>query len=328
MKLKKYLKEHPSYWWKVPGVILLLVIVSCSVKIDTVDQPASVNGGDILPVTLNCHIVANDPRTTKWMVAVLVPKVWKAAQNTTITFTSKKTTGDQAMTLIPAGTSAPQGNGLDWPTLLVNRIGNGGNKLNDYEWVAFYSNLAYNIVNGDDFDITVSIKIKTSEDNLSFKLGYCVAESSDGLSDPQYFSYNFPSQCFEVHGTGDLIDFCNAQVAVIDPRTSLDNDIITVSYDAGLLAPPLSDIPEVYLCAKGYTTDGDSVSVCEQTARTKLDALGLNRWRKDLWPRGFFKLSDNRHLSKMSYYFTDVTGTVKVGYAGGADPFTYTFKCL
>jgi hypothetical protein len=254
-----------------------------------------------------------------------VPKVWKAAQNTTITFTSEATTGDQGMTLIPAGTPAPQGGGLDWPTLLATKIGNGGNLLPDYEWVAFYSNVSYAIAGGTINPI-VSIKIKTSPDNLLFKLGYCVANSTDGLSSSDRYGTAF-SSCFQVNGTGDLIDFCNHQLSNVDPRTSQDNDIITVTFDGGVQSTLLDNASQVYLCISGITDTGDSLSVCTQTDQTKMAPLGLNKWQKDIWPRKLFNLADNQHLTGLRYYFTDATGGRKVGYAGGSGPFIYTFRC-
>jgi hypothetical protein len=315
-----------NWTWKITGALLILIVVSCSISIDSVVQPASVNGGDILPVTLNVTITANSSQTSNFMVAVLVPKVWKVAQNATITFTSDITSGDQPMTLIPAGTPAPQGGGLDWPTLLVTKIGKGGNLLPDYEWVAFYSNTAYTIGSNATVHATVSIHIKTSPDNLFFKLGYCVANSSDGLSSPDRYGSYFTS-CFQVNGTGDLIDFCNPQLSNVDPRTSLDNDIITLNFDGGVTSTALDNATSVYLCISGITASGDSLSVCEQTVRTKMNPLGLNRWQKDIWPRKLFNLSDNQRLTGLRYYFTDASGNNKVGYGGGSSPFVYTFKC-
>ncbi len=314
--------------WKVLGALLLLIIVSCSMSIDSIVQPSSVNGGDILPVTLNVTITTNTTQTSNFMVAVLVPKVWKTAQNATITFISDITTGDQPMTLIPAGTPAPQGGGMDWPTLLASKIGNGGNRLPDYEWVAFYSNTSYSVAGNATIHATVSIKIKTSPDNLAFKLGYCVANSTDGLSSSdRYGSFLAGTNCFQVNGTGDLIDFCNAQLSNIDPRTSLDNDIITVTFDGGVQSTPLDSVSQVYLCLSGLTDTGDSLSVCTQTDQTKMTPLGLNKWQKDIWPRKLFNLTDNQHLTGLRYFFTDATGNKKVGYGGGSAPFTYTFRC-
>src|SRR5882672_1963077 len=182
--------------WKVVGGLLLLILVGCSMTIDSVIQPSAINAGDLLPVTLNVTITTNQAQTQNFMVAVLVPKVWKAAQNATITFTSDITSGDQGMTVVPAGTAAPNGGGLDWPTYLATKIGNGGNLLPDYEWVAFYSNASYPVAGNATIHATVSIKIKTSPDNLMFKLGYCVANSYDGLSSSDRYSSKF-TNCFQ-----------------------------------------------------------------------------------------------------------------------------------
>ena len=316
-----------NWAWKIGGAALLLVIAACSMTIDSVVQPGSVNGGDILPVTLNVTITTNTTQTSNFMVAVLVPKIWNTAKNATITFTSDISSGDQGMTVIPAGTPAPQGGGLDWPTLLATRLGSGGNLLPDYEWVAFYSNSSYSVAGNATIHATVNIKIKTSPDNLSFKLGYCVANSTDGLSSSDRYGSYLNNGCFQVNGTGDLIDFCNPQLANIDPRTSLDNDIITLTFDGGVTPTALDNASSVYLCVSGITDTGDSLSVCEQTTRTKLRSLGLNKWQIDLWPRKLFNLPDNKHLTGLRYFFTDATGGSKVGYGGGSQPFTYTFKC-
>jgi hypothetical protein len=174
---------------------------------------------------------------------------------------------------------------------------------------------------------TVSIKIKTSPDNLLFKLGYCVANSTDGLSSPDRYGTAFPNSCFQVNGTGDLIDFCNPQLSVVDPRTSMDNDIITLTFDGGVAPTPLDNATSVYLCISGITDAGDSLSVCEQTDRTKMRSLGLNKWQKDIWPRKLFGLPANKHLTGLRYWLTDAAGGGKVGYGGGSAPFTYTFKC-
>jgi hypothetical protein len=318
--------KYKNLIWKIIGGLLLLIIVSCSMTIDSVVQPASVNGGDNLPVTLNVTIVTNQAQTSNFMVAVLVPKVWKARQNTSITFTSDISSGPQPMTVIPVGTAAPQGGGADWPTLLLNKIGNGGNLIADYEWVAFYSNASYSIGGNVTVHATVSLNIKTSPDNLSFKLGYCVANSTDGLSSSDRYGSYFPG-CFQVNGTGDLIDFCNPQLSSVDPRTSLENDIVTVTFDGGVTPTALDNASQVYMCMTGVLTTGDSLSVCSPTDVTKMIPLGLNKWQKDFWPRKLFNLADNQHLSGLRYYFTDASGNNKVGYGGGAAPFTYTFKC-
>lgn len=321
-KSKKFL----NYLVRAIATMIVVIIISCSMKIDSVVQPSSVNAGEVLPVTLNVTIETNTSQTSKFMVAVLVPKIWHAATNTQVTFVSDITTGPQQMTVIPAGVPAPNGNGLDWPSYLAAKIGNGGNLINDWEWIAFYSNSDYTIGGNITVHATVSIKLHPSNDNISFKLGYVTANSTDGLSGSDRYGSFFPG-CFTVNGEGDLIDFCNPQLATVEPRTSFDNDIITIGFDGGVATNALQSATSIYLCATGITTTGERVDVCRQVDASKLTSLGVGRWRIDIWPRDFFALAENQQLAKLEYFFTDETGGKKVGYGGGDEPFLYTFKC-
>lgn len=314
--------------WVLSFLVLITFLVGCSITIDSIDQPDSVNGGDTLHVTLHVTIKTNASRdNAQFMVAVLVPQLWDVRDNGKITFTSNISSGVQNMTVIPVGTAAPKANGLDWPTLLANQIGNGGNLLSGWEWVAFYSDNGYSIAANASISITVNIAEKVSNDNISFKTGYVVANNSDGLTDPQYYASTFPG-CFEVNGTGDLLDFCNPQVSTVTPSNSLDNDIITLNFNGGVIANALENESDVYLCLKGITTDGSIIGACKQDSTTKLTSTGIKQWGINIWPRGFLGLTKDQHLASLQYYFTDKTGTIKVGKTGDdSTPFTYTFKC-
>lgn len=323
--ISKYFKGNA--WWKVTGVLitLMIIVISCSISIDSVDQADSIDAGETLPVTLHVTLKTNDSRSNqKFMVALLVPKVWNARRNASISFTSAITSGNQKMSAIAPGAAAPQANGRDWPTYIKDVIGSGGNLLAGWEWVAFYSNAGYNVGSNETITITVNIKIKVSQDNLSFKMGYLVGNNSDGLSDAQYYASAFPG-CFRVFGEGDLIDFCNPQLSTVDPMSALENDIITLNFDGGIIDGQLSDASEVFLCLKGVTTNGDTLNICGQDSTTRLTSFGAKKWRIDIWPKGRFKLTAGQHLESLVYYFTDRTGSIKVG--DETEPFIYTFKC-
>jgi hypothetical protein len=119
----------------------------------------------------------------------------------------------------------------------------------------------------------------------------------------------------------------NPQLSVIVPGSSLDNDIITIPFNATASNNNLSTANAVYLCATGYTSAGDSIKICEQTSRTQLTNVGPGQWQTNIWPRGFFNLGSSQTLDSMEYFFTDATGATRVGYGGGALPFSYTFSC-
>jgi hypothetical protein len=333
-KLRKLQRSKAWGWtWKITATVLVVLVVACNLTINSVDQPASVAGGTTMTVKLQCNIFVNSHQTSAFVVGMLVPKVWNASANTTMSFTSDNTTGVQAMTLMPPGTPDPTGNGLSWQDDLMQTIGHAGNLIPEYEWIVFQSNTQYTIPDNTGFNVTVTINTKVAQQNVLFNMAYCIAESGDGLHSTawggpptNYYGTFFPG-AVRVNGTGTLLDYVNPQLSVIVPGNSLDNDIITIPFNATASNNDLSKAGAVYLCATGYTSAGDSIKVCEQTGRTQLQGTGQGQWQMNIWPRGFFGLTPTQTLDSMNYFFTDATGATKVGYGGGTSPFSYTFSC-
>ena len=328
-------KKRWSYIWKIAGTVAVIVIVACSVTVNSVDQPASVNAGQPLNITLNATIVSNNPQTSNLIIGVLVPKVWNASANMTMTFSSTISSGNQPMSVIPSTTPSTGGNGLNWPTDMLNTLGHAGNLIPEYEWVAFESTAQYTIGTNATVPIVVNITINVGQANVNFNMAYVVCESGDGLhstaySDPStdYYGTFTPTTPLRVYGTGTLLDFVNPQLSVATPSTALDNDIISIPFNSTLLTNGLSSATAVYLCATGYTSAGDSITVCQQTSKTALQSTGQGNWQIDMWPRGFFNLTTGQTLDSLHYFFTDPTGTVKVGSGGSTtSPFSFTFNC-
>jgi hypothetical protein len=333
-KWQQLLRSKTWGWtWKITATVLIAVIVACNLTINSVDQPASVTGGTTMTVKLTCNIFVNSHQTSAFVVGMLVPKVWNASANTTMSFTSDNTTGTQAMTLMPLGTPDPTGNGLSWQDDLMQTIGHAGNLIPEYEWVVFQSNIQYTIPDNTGFNVYVTININVPQQNVLFNMAYCIAESGDGLHSEawggpptNYYGTFFPG-AVRVNGTGTLLDFVNPQLSVIVPGSSLDNDIISIPFNATAATNALSTANQVYLCATGYTSAGDSIKVCEQTSKTRLQPLGQGQWQLNLWPRGYFGLTPTQTLDSINYFFTDATGANRVGYGGGSSPFSYTFSC-
>ncbi|HEV2478246.1 MAG TPA: DUF4961 domain-containing protein [Puia sp.] len=333
-KLRQLLRSKAWGWtWKITATVLITVIIACNLTIESVNQPTNVTGGSTMTVTLQCQIFVNSHQTSAFVVGMLVPKVWNASANTTMSFTSDITSGPQPMTLVPPGTPDPTGNGLSWQDDLMQTVGHAANLIPEYEWIVFQSNTAYATSDNTTYNVTVTINTTVAQQNVLFNMAYCIAESTDGLHSTawgkpstSYYGTFFPG-AVRVNGTGTLLDFVNPQLSVIVPGSSLDNDIITIPFNATASSNGLSTANAVYLCATGYTSAGDSIKVCEQTGRTQLQNLGQGQWQLDLWPRGFFGLTPQQTLDSINYFFTDATGATRVGYGGGASPFSYTFSC-
>jgi hypothetical protein len=315
---------------KIAGVVMVAVYIASCMFIDSVDVPASAPANTPTDFVMHVRIRPNASNTSKFVIGFMAPKGWSAGQNTTVTFTS--TNGNGSMDRMPAGTICPNSNGADWPTALKTKYGIGPNLIDDVEWVVFQSVNSYSVNEQSSIDVLVKIKSKTGSENMLVKLGFFAGNSNDGFAIgingvPTYSS--FFSSCFEVTGgAGDLVDFCNPQLAFIEPAKSLDNDIITIIFDNGVVTTPLETLNDIYLCATAVTTDGDNIPVCEQTPKTKLKAANGGRFRTDFWPRGFFNVPAGKTLSRIEYFVTNADGSIKIGYGGSTtDPFIYTFRC-
>jgi hypothetical protein len=141
------------------------------------------------------------------------------------------------------------------------------------------------------------------------------------------YSTAFPD-CFQVtNGTGAIIDFCNPQIASVAPLKSLDNDIITVSFDATLApASALAGAAKVFLCATGYA-NGVPVEVCGAETKNQMVSVGTDLWRLDLWPRGYFALSDDQTLDYIEYSFRNEAGDIIVQDPNTGSPLVFEFTC-
>lgn len=336
-----------KYLWSSGALVLLaLVFTFCHTKITSVTQPATAVVGDVINIDVAVDISTNyfdsDVKNGNVMVAVLMPKGWKGKDNMTATYTSSK--GNGKMVFTPAGAIAANTSGLTWAAALKSKFQTAGNLIDDVEWVIMQTDVPLKWQNGDKIIGHCNIKLKVAADDnpTLVKMAYLVANSLDGLKDdpsvadgapygPNAVYYNeFIGDCFSVTGgTGDLVDFCNPQLTTVDPPKSLDNDFITLTYNNTVITTALNGQPAVYLCATAVTSDGKTISVCEQTDKTKLSQTSSTSglYRLTFWPRKFFGVTDAQTIVSMTYYITNQAGNIKVGYGNTADPFTYKFKC-
>lgn len=312
------------------GICLILLLLAGCVFLDGVDQPASATAGEDLTITMHNRIdVADGGRSNvRLIIGFLAPKSWSASTNSTITFTTTSY-GNGKMVLVPSSVTT---SGESWPAALKTRFGMGGNYMtDDLEWVVFWTEQAYNVPQGVKETIDVTIVTKAGPQNMQFKTGYFLGASTEGLSDVFGSNNVYKCQfkdCFSVTGgQGDLIDFCNPQIAAVTPGMATDNDFLTLSFDPDVVPTALNGVGKIYLCAKGYTSDGQVLEACAQTESALLKKYTGNKSAITFWPRGYFNMQDGQTLEKIEYFFTDATGTVKVGYSNTADPFVYTFKC-
>jgi hypothetical protein len=308
------------------------VLACCGEVITSVDQPATATVGSTINITVHVDIPTVGNGGPDYLIlGILVPKGWKAAQNTTISYISPL--GNGTMTLVPDASLPKNGNGLTWSAYMKKTFGIGGNLIQDMEWVAYQTDKAYSH-NGSEMkgDLLIKMMVGADGNNTLVKLGYVITDTGNGfVSDGNGTYYSeLVTPCFALTGaSGDVIDFCNPQLTIVDPPKSLDNDFVTLTFDGNVIATPVSGETELYLCATAYTSDGKAITVCEQTAKTlmKQTTATSNKYQVTFWPRAFFGLQDNQTITRMEYFVTNKANTSKVGYGNTIAPFVYTFKC-
>lgn len=332
MRTKFFRKKN--FWSFLAVTGLLALIIACSTDIVSVDQPSETDAGSNLTVTVNCKIDAAGTNLGKTLVVgFLVPKSWNAAQHTSVFYTCiPMGANNEKMSLMPVSEKETTSQ-IPWADALMQdkRYALMGNIVNDMEWVVFRSTKTYDINSSISFE--VKLVTKTGAQNMLVNLGYFIGNTSNGLEAPgnDKFHDGRYARLTVTNGTGDLIDFVNPQIAMMELAKATDNDIQTIFYDGDLVETPLSSESKIYLCAKAYTATGEVIERCGKTEDFAFKPTpGINKFRFDFWPRSFFGLHQNQTIQRMEYFLTDATGTKKIGYGGNTtddEPFRFTFNC-
>lgn len=320
------------YLYLLTGVLAIFLLVQCGLKSLTVTVPTRANVGERVTFTMHSGAeprIAGDGNsyTTQLLAGIMVPKSWNARKNAVLTFTSPK--GNGSLRMIADSEIEPV-SGLNWHQAAKKMFGIGPNLIDDFEWIVYRSVQSYTFVNNEDIDFDVKVDCPVGEENMLVSLGFYVGSSIENLrlEDTDYKKYTF-SEAFEVTGgDGDVIDFINPQLGTVQPVKSLDNDIITLTFDAGVTATVLDGENDIYLEVSAFDSQDKLIGqIKEKTATTKLKAIGGKRYLLDLWPRGYFGLKKGTSISRLTYFYTDKTGTKVVGYGNTNEPFKYTFRC-
>jgi hypothetical protein len=322
--------------WAAGNALIIAVglfMMTC-IFLDSVEYPSTAKAGETVTFKLNVRVEPGENKeNVRLVIGFLAPKSWKAAQNTTVTYTSNIDEGVQRMSLIPKGTIAKNGFGLEYPAAIRARHGIGDNVIDDLEWVAYWQDLSYTVANNEKLNGVVSIKTKVGPDNMRVKLGFFVNHSEDGVSDDDQHWELYFTDCFEVtDGIGGApIDFCEMHLNAAAPSQATKDDILTFKYQGEVSPNALSDVDEIYLCAKAFTENGNVYEVCDHDTKTLMRKEGQfgKTYGISFWPADFFGIPEEEVISRIEYTFTNEDGTLEVmdEKDGNTMPFKYSFIC-
>lgn len=328
--MRKYLQMiHKKKAIYTITLLLGLILFSCvyldSVKVSQIYDGEEVpwaRAGDIATFTVEGHIqCAEDHSGVKFVVGFLAPKSWKVAQNAKVTYKNdlaEDPDEEKSMSVIPETSLPKNGGGRTWVECLTQEYGVGPNVLNDMEWVVFWTDDSWDIVNNANPRYTIYIRTNVGEQNLKATLGFFVNHTDDGFSNGgDHKKVKFSDECFEViDGKGPLIDFCNDHYNKMQPLSVLQDDYVTFNFNGGVnLNNPLSKSgEEVYLKAIAKTDFGHLYEVNEKNDKTKMtkesafsDTYGLT-----IWPADFFAIPDGEEIISVEYWFTNRDETIVI----------------
>lgn len=348
---------------KLQNVLLLsavlFCIMSCAMVIDGVDiAQIDENGREVyyaqagseMKFTLRghveCNIASDDGITANLIFAMLVPKDWDLANNSTVTYKCEladNPDAEMSMSVVPANSLPKNGGGKTWSQCLTDRYGVGPNVLDDMEWVVFQTDRKWTVLNNQRPSFTIYVTAKAGAKNLRCKLGFYVDDTDDGFStDERRFKVTYPSECFEiVGGKGATIDFCNQHFYKVTPLTSLQDDYITINFMGDVAQSELSNEENIYLLGKAVTSSGAvyQVTNCnDSTLMRRVSTLGKT-FTKTIWPVSYFKVPDGEELDHIEYYFSNADGTLTVTKSDDdfvqlgtplpdeKEPFDFKFSC-
>ncbi|GGF24373.1 DUF4961 domain-containing protein [Echinicola rosea] len=322
--------------WVYTNVLIAIVafLLTMCLFLDGIEYPETVVANEEATFHMKVRVdAADNSDNVRLVIGYLVPKSWKASENTTVSYTSSIDEGEMNMSLIPTESLPKNGGGVTWSQGIKAKYGFGPNVLDDMEWVAYWSDRVYNVANGEDITADIAITTKIGPDNLRVKLGFFVNHTNDGLSeDTDHFKVEFTDCISVTDGEGDVTDFCELHFNSAQPLSASKDDIVTLRYQGDIGDNPLDPYEEIYLCSKVITDKGNEYAVCDATSKSKMmKASTFGRtFSLTFWPAGFYGVPEDESILRLEYTFTNADGSVELQdeeEGGSPRPFVYTFKC-
>lgn len=355
MDMKKFfnVKIRKSYFFILAAIIGLFV-TGC-VYIDSFSVTQIIDGKEVTyayanteaTFTLTGHIEAHEDHSdVNFVIAYLVPKSWKVAENGKVTFKCDLAEDhDQILTMsvVPASQLPKNGGGRTWVECLTQEYGVGTNVLDDMEWVVFQTDDKFTIINNQFPTYTIWLKTNVGSKNLKCHLGVFVNHTDDGFGGGNdHKKVQFSPDCFEVvGGSGATIDFCSNHYNKVSPMTSLQNDILTLTFNGSVAANELTSQDAIYINGTAYTASGKKYELTEKSNRTKMTRENAysDNYNITFWPVELFNVPIAEKIEYITYYFTNKDGSVTVTQSdddyvvNGTDiptvkePFKFAFEC-
>jgi len=292
---------------------------------------------------IECH---EDHTGVNFVIAYLVPKSWKAAENAKVTYKCDLAEDHDMimkMSVVPNSSLPKNGQGRTWVECLTQEYGVGTNVLDDMEWVVYQTDDKWNIINNQFPTFKIFFTTNVGDKNLRFHPAVFINHTDDGFSGgTDHKTVVYSPDCFEVvGGSGLVLDFCNDHFNKISPMSSLQNDYITFTFKGSAADNDLAATKEVYLQGTAYTADGGQYTMNVRDAKSRMvrENAYSDTYNITFWPVDFFGVPEDAVIEHIEYYFCNADGTITITQSDDdlaqlgtpipavKEPFVFRFEC-
>ncbi len=284
--------------------------------LDSIEYDSTIKAGEKAVFKMKVRVEpAQESNDNRLVVGYLVPKAWKAGENTTVNYTTTLYRDEvKTMSLIPEGVIPLNGGGMTWSEALRDKYGFGPNVLDDMEWLVYWTDDVESVTVRENFNADIKIETLAGLENMRVKLGFFIGHTNDGLGDADQYKVLY-TDCIEVvDGEGLVVDFCEPHFNMFYPSNATKDDIVTFKFQGGIQENALDDTDEIYLCAVAYTDTGNAYDVSGREAVSRMHKEGMDGKTFSLtcWLGDYFNIPADESVTRIEYFFSNKDGSAWV----------------
>lgn len=294
---------------------LAAILFSC-ITFNSVVWPSDPQTDTEIEVKVQVQLVPETERNGYFVLAMLVPKNWKVADNLQAVYSAKDVQSGGKMIniteerMVSANDYTEPTTTMPYSTAMLSQYGVLGN-TGPVEWVVVRGTTMINTDGSGDHPTTVadvSLKFRTGVSNVKFftAVATCLSDNGFNTSNDGEFLIS-DTQTIQVRGGKGNDDYTVLHFVSTTPQTFRYGDFVSIEFVSRIedTLTPLYGEEKVYLNAVATLSDGSEKTV-KNILMTK---SGDVHYFKYVYPKRLFGLDEDASILDLHVWFTNADGT-------------------
>lgn len=292
------------------------VLFSC-ITFNSVVWPSDPKADTEIEVKVQVQLVPETERNGHFVLAMLVPKNWKVADNLKAVYSAKNVQSggnlinitDEEMVL--ANDYTEPTTTMPYNTAMLSRFGVLGN-TGPVEWVVVRGTTMINTDGSGEHPTSVAdvtLRFKTGSNNVKFFTAVATCLSDNGFKSEDNGDGFLVSdtQMIQVTGGSGNDDYTVLHFVSTTPQTFRYGDFVSIEFVSRIddTLTPLYGEEEVYLNAVATLADGSEKTV----NKVLMTRSGDIHYFKYIYPKQLFGLDEDSVISDLHVWFTNADGS-------------------